>query len=76
MALSPQSGQASSSVNPGKKSVSSSSSGPVNQRSPSPLTRMANSRPFRVRHVTMLPSSIVAAASRTALPAAIPSVRK
>jgi len=48
----------------------------VNQRSPVPLTRMANSRPFRVRHVTTLPARIVAAASSVAFALAIASVRK
>ena len=76
MALSPMSGLASAGPKPGKYSPSGTFTGAVNQRSPSPATRMPNSVPLRAMVTTMVDPSMPRQGSVEALPAAIARLRK
>ena len=76
MALSPRSGLASSGENPGNSSPSTRLAGPVNHRSPSPLTRMPNSTPLRDMAVSTVEFGMPDAASSAHLHEGMDKFRK
>src|SRR6266545_482305 len=76
MALSPRSGLASSGPKPGKYSPWGTLTGAVNQRSPSPATRMPKSVPWRAMVATIVDPSMPRQGSAETLAAAMARFRK